>query len=251
MDSRLLTALFAGAAVLLGAPPLLAADRSPFGLEVEGGAAWLSRNDVRIPGDSGTRFDLLDVVDSGPYGFYRIYADWDLNRRHGLRLGVAPLEVSSTGSLGKEVRFAGTTFEPGRTEATYRFSTYRLTYRYTFASGPRSVWRIGFTGLVRDAKIQLEQDGRSARDSNVGFVPLLHLHGRHGFAPGWDFVLDFDGLAAPQGRALDLGLKVMRDVGDNWQVGLGYRALEGGVDNDEVYNFAWLHYGFASVAYRF
>lgn len=232
-------------------PAVAAGDRGPVTVEVEGGGVWFSGNDVRVPGDSGTRFDLLDLTGTGANGFYRIYGAWDLTRRHGLRLGIAPLEVSGTGKLGKRTRFAGTTFDPGRTKATYRFSTYRLTYRYTFAEGPRAAWRIGFTGLVRDAKIQLEQDGQRARDTNVGFVPLLHLYGRVRLTPDWDFVLDFDGLAAPQGRALDLGLKVVRDVGRNWQVGAGYRTLEGGVDNDEVYNFAWLHYGFASLAYRF
>ncbi|MFP4615880.1 MAG: hypothetical protein ACLFRB_08370 [Thiohalorhabdus sp.] len=110
---------------------------------------------------------------------------------------------------------------------------------------------MGLTGLVRDAKVQLEQDGLRARDTNVGFVPLLHLDGRHRLGHSWELSWDFDGLAAPQGRALDLGLKVLRDVGDGWQAGYGYRTLEGGVDNDRVFNFSWIHYGFLALTYRY
>jgi hypothetical protein len=31
---------------------------------------------------------------------------------------------------------------------------------------------------------------------------------------------------------------------------IGYRTVEGGADNDEVYNFAWLHYAVAGVELR-
>ena len=40
--------------------------RNRFGVEVEGGAFWFSENDVQIPGDSGTRFSLLDLTSKGP-----------------------------------------------------------------------------------------------------------------------------------------------------------------------------------------
>ncbi|HKJ89212.1 MAG TPA: hypothetical protein VKA48_11985 [Gammaproteobacteria bacterium] len=252
MDTKAFVAALLLAPLLLAASPRAPAiDRSAFGVTLEGGGVWFSRNDVRIPGDTGTRFDLLRLTGTGPDGYFRLRAHWNITPRHGLRIGVAPLEVSGTGNLDKVTRFAGETFSPGRTRATYRFSTYRLTYRYTFAEGPAYLWRVGFTGLVRDAKIQLDQGAKQARDTNVGFVPLLHLDGRMRIAPGWSFVLDFDGLASSQGRALDLAIQVQRDLGEHWRLGGGYRTLEGGADNDEVYNFAWLHYGFASLSYRF
>ena len=59
-----------------------------------------------------------------------------------------------------------------------------------------------------------------------------------------------DGLAGGPGRAFDTSLKFGYDLNDRWQVTLGYRTLEGGADVDSVYNFAWLHYGAASVVLR-
>ncbi|MFN2165245.1 MAG: hypothetical protein ACK2U9_03175, partial [Anaerolineae bacterium] len=46
--------------------------RSRAGLTFETGALWFSRNDVRIPGDTGTKFDMLDLTDSGPEAFARL-----------------------------------------------------------------------------------------------------------------------------------------------------------------------------------
>ena len=50
---------------------------------------------------------------------------------------------------------------------------------------------------------------------------------------------------------LDVALKVRYDFTPHWHASLGYRTLEGGADNDEVYTFAWLHYALAEVGYQF
>lgn len=221
------------------------------GIGIEFGPAWFSRNDVRIPGNTGTEFDLTTLTGSGPEAYFRIDGDWNINRKHGLRFVLAPLEVSGTGVLAQDTDFDGTTFPAGPTEGTYKFSTYRVTYRYTFHDSTKWRWRIGFTGLIRDAKIELNQPGLAAKDTNVGFVPLLHLYGEWLFADRWSLVFDFDGLAGGPGRAIDAAIKVTFDVSDHWRVGGGYRTTEGGADTDSVYNFAWLHYGVLTAAWRF
>ena len=101
------------------------------GIGLELGPAWFSRNDVRIPGDDGTKFDMLDLTGKGPDFFFRLDGYWEINEKHGLRLVLAPLEVSGNGNLDRDTEFAGTLFPAGRTKGTYNFSTYRLTYRYT------------------------------------------------------------------------------------------------------------------------
>lgn len=67
--------------------------------------------------------------------------------------------------------------------------------------------------------------------------PLSERH-RLRFAPRWRGVLDFEGLAAPQGRAIDLALKVAYDATPRLAVNAGYRLLDGGADNDDLYTFA-------------
>ena len=165
---------------------------------------------------------------------------------------LAPLSYTKTGQFASTVKFAGGTFQPGvPTDATYKFNSWRLTYRYNIYRGSDWRWWLGFTAKLRDAKIQLEQDGQSAEKTDLGFVPLLHVAGWVRLGSQWSAVLDVDGLAGGPGRAVDASLKLHYDLNEFWRLGAGYRTVEGGADVEEVYNFAWLHYAAVSVAYQF
>ncbi len=228
-----------------------AVDEARFGIGIETGAVGFSRNDVQVPNDTGTRFDMTRLTGSGPEFFARIQGHWNINSKHGLRLVLAPLEVSGTGELAEDTVFAGETFPAGTTEGTYKFNAYKLTYRYTFLDNEKWRLRVGVTGVVRDANIELRQGTLQANDDDVGFVPALHFGANYRFTDRWRFRLDFDGLAGGPGRLFDVGLFLDYDVNDSWRIGGGYRTLEGGADTDEVYNFAWLHYAVLAVDYRF
>ncbi len=222
-----------------------------FAIELEAGPVWISRNEVQIPNETGTRFSLTDLTGSGPEFAYRIVAVWNVSQRHGLRLLVAPLTISGVGSFAAPVTFADRSFAPGvTTAADYRFNSYRLTYRYRFHDGRTWGWAAGFTAKLRDAKVKLRQPNVAARDVDLGFVPLLHLSASARIGPRWRLLGELDALAAPQGRAEDLALKLSYSPGLRWSVAAGYRMLEGGADVDAVYTFAWLHYAVLSVTYR-
>jgi hypothetical protein len=244
----LIAASLAGSA---GAVPASGDTTPSFVLELEGGALWQSRNDVQIPNDeTGTRFSLVDIAGSGPWPAGRVYATWNINARHSLRALAAPLSLTETGVPPTDILFAGGEFAAGQpVEATYQFNSWRVGYRYRFHDGDRWSWWTGFTAKVRDAKIELSQGTSSARKTDVGFVPLLHIEGLYRLSDRWKVVLDADALAGGPGRAEDASLKIYRDIGERWSVAAGYRTVEGGADVDEVYNFAWLHYAVLSVSY--
>jgi hypothetical protein len=221
-------------------------------LQVEGGGVWFSRNDVRIPGDSGTEFNMLDLTGKGPDPFVRLAATYDFSSRHALRLTLAPLEVDGTGTLGEDVTFKDDVFISGTpTKGTYKFNTYRLTYRWTFHDSERWRMGIGMAGLVRDAEIKLEQGDKSQSKDDLGLVPLLHLYSAYRFRERTSLILDMEGAWSPMGRAVDASIRAQYDFDSGWYVAAGYRTLEGGADNDEVYTFAWLHYAQAIAGYRF
>jgi hypothetical protein len=241
------------AVLMLAMAPILhgqASSRSRFDLEVEGGAVWQTRNDVQIPNDpSGTRFSLVELLGNGPWAAGRLYVTWHIGARHSLRALVAPLSVSGTGTAPGPIDFAGETFPGGPgVRATYQFNSYRLTYGYRFLARERLRLWAGFTAKIRDAKIELAQGDLTARDTDVGFVPLLH------FAADWQpasrthVLFDLDGLAGGPGRAFDLALKLGYDLSRHWRLSGGYRTLEGGADVSSVYAFAWLHYGVVALS---
>jgi hypothetical protein len=208
---------------------------------LELGSTTQSLNDQRIPGKGGTKFSLTDFG-KGPFTSYRVYLGhkWD---RHELRTLYAPFALNLRGQLKNPTTFKSTLFQPGvNTEAYYQFNSYRLTYSYALEKKSDWDYRIGFSGKIRDAEVKLTQGNLSESKKNVGFVPLLNFQAFRKLNDLYSFRFDLDALGAPQGRAIDLALFLERQISiPETQVFAGYRTVEGGADNDTVYNFAWIH----------
>ena len=240
-------------AALAGLATSACADDPAFSLQLDLGSTWQARNKVQIPNDNqGDKFSLEDVAGSGPWATVRAEGIWSINDKHGVRILLAPFSYSENGKLKKETRFAGATYSPDDpVKASYTFNTWRLGYRYHLYAETNWDFWIGATLLIRDAGIKLSQAGASSQDDNVGAVPLLYLAGTYRFDERWSLAADLDGLAGGPGRAIDLGVRINYQLDDDWQLGLGYRTLEGGADTDDVYNFAWFNTVSMSATYRF
>lgn len=245
---RIVTVSLGTLLLALLASPVLA-QRSGFVIEVEGGPVWQSYNDVEIPNDgTASRFSLSDLAGTGPWAGGRLYITAPLGGRHALRLLVAPFSITEEGTPSSAIEFAGESYAAGTpVEATYTFNSYRLTYRYRLHQGERSSGWVGFTAKIRDAEIALVQEATASRKEDFGFVPLLHLAGEWRLTPDWYLLADLDGLAGGPGRAVDVTVKLGRDLDAHWAVRAGYRMVEGGADVDPVYTFAWLHYAAVSL----
>jgi len=211
--------------------------------DIETGAVGTGYNNVRIPGDQGTLFSLKDDLISKTEIFYRLRVNYTIKTRHTLSLLYAPLETASDGNVPYDIFFEGRTF-PANTDltGTYKFNSYRLTYRYEIVLKPKFEFGLGFTAKIRDAKISLASAGFESEKVNVGFVPIINF--RMLWRPDEKFgiLLEGDALAAPQGRAEDVLLAATYRLSDRVGLRAGYRILEGGADNDEVYNFALFNY---------
>lgn len=221
-------------------------------IRFEAGPAWFSRNDVRIPGDGGDRFNLLDLTGDGPDATVRITGEYEWNASHSLRVTLVPLEVEGTGMLENPTRFEDTVFDAGiPTKATYAFNTYRLGYRWTFHHD--GLWRLGVGGilLVRDAEISLEQTGNKETNDDLGVVPLLGFYADHQTTDHLSLHLDAEGLASPYGRAFDIALQAHWALNETWDLIGSLRTIEGGADNDDVYTFAWIQFIHLGVAATF
>lgn len=110
---------------------------------------------------------------------------------------------------------------------------------------------IGFTGKVRDASISIDNGSVYSEKANTGFVPLINFAFDWRLASNMGFLFEGDALAASQGRAEDVLLAIYGNPSNQLRLRLGYRVLEGGADNDEVYTFALVHYVSAGVTWTF
>ena len=165
----------------------------------------------------------------------------------------APLTVRGTGTLNQDVTYYGVDF-PANTEveSTYRFDSYRLTYKYTFLNNEAFTLAAGLTGKVRSADIALMYDGGHAKRTDLGVVPLIHFMGEWKITPEIGLLLDADALVTPFGRAEDVLAALRYRHSDRVSYRLGYRVLEGGSDGGgSVYTFALFHYITAGMTVRF
>lgn len=223
-------------------------------LEVETGAAFTGYNDVRIPSDTGTKISLATDTLSTPAFAFRVRGGYTFGERHSVMVLIAPLTVRGSGTLDRTVSFQGTSFPVGtKLESSYRFDSYRLTYRYTFIKNESLVLAAGLTAKLRSADIALMSDTAYAHRSDLGVVPLVSLMAEWSFAKPLSFLLDADALITPFGRAEDVLAALQYRLSDSVALRLGYRILEGGAGGEggNVYTFALFHYATAGISVRF
>lgn len=220
--------------------------------DIEASAVFAGRNDTRIPGDTGTDISLINDLSISPAPAFRLRFGYRIADRHLVTALYAPLKINARGRLGHDVEFGGKTFPAkSRALAVYRFNSYRLTYRYSIVWNRGLDVAVGFTGKIRDAETSL-YGAEAYRKTNVGFVPLLNVHiAWRPHAGDFGIVFDADALAAPQGRAEDVMLAGTWKFKEELELRFGYRTVEGGADNDEVYSFAWFHYVIVGLGMTF
>jgi hypothetical protein len=220
--------------------------------DLESGLVTTGYNNVRIRGDQGTLFSLRDDLKSKSEFFYRVRVSYTIKSRHTISALYAPLETKSEGRVANSINFEGAIF-PANTDivGTYKFNSYRLTYRYDIVLKPKIEFGLGLTAKIRDARIALSSPGLVSEKSNVGFVPIINFRLLWNIEDRLGLLLEGDALAAPQGRAEDIQLAFTYKLCDNFRVRAGYRILEGGSDSDVVYNFALLHYTAVGLTYTF
>jgi len=249
MNRKYLVVMLITLMALFFGPTLVFAE---YVINLQGAAVFTEKNDIRIPGDSGTKFSLSDDLSADTEYTGRLEAGYIHTERDYFGIVVAPLSVDSHGRVDRNIDYAGMTFPAGTDlKATFRFDSYRITWRRKLVSrDDLDVW-LGVSGNIRDAEITVEGGGQRATKANTGFVPLINFLVDWRFVKPWSFRVAGDALVGPQGRAEDVLFAMMYDVSVSTKVFAGYRILEGGADNAEVYTFSLFHFAVAGVEMRF
>lgn len=220
-------------------------------IRVEGAVADFSRNEIKVPGDNGTQFDTTkDGWKQTNAAAYRIYISHEINEDSSIRLLYAPLQTTFNGSFGQESNFNGEKFNAGSAKVNYKFNSYRVSYIKRLYQNQNIKLNYGFVGKIRDAEIEIVQENKQSVRKDLGFIPLLHFDLKYKFYDELQVYFDLDGLVAPQGRALDGGVFLQREL-NKYGVFIGYRFLDGGVNNHKVKTFSFINYYTAGLTLKF
>ena len=136
--------------------------------DLETGVVISGYNDVRSPGDTGTKLSLSEELETDPALILRARITYVIGKRHRVSAFAAPLTLKANGQVDRPVSFEGEVF-PANTplEATYRFDSYRFTYRYDIVQKEKLTFGLGFTAKVRDAAIGLKSADAEAEKTNI------------------------------------------------------------------------------------
>lgn len=222
-------------------------------VDIESGVAFTGYNDVRIPNETGTLISLKNDIVSDPAFVLRVRAGYTFGGRHTVMALAAPLSAFGTSILERNIVYQGVAFLEGDTvSSSYRFDSFRLSYRYTFVDNDSLFFSAGLVGKLRVADIAIMGNAGYAHRSNIGFVPLLSAKLEANISGPFSVLLDVDALVTPFGRAEDALLAVQYEHSDRVTTRIGYRVLEGGSDGGgNVYTFALLHYATLGMSVRF
>jgi hypothetical protein len=217
----------------------------------QGAAVYSTYNDVKLPGDTGSTLSYTDDLDSDPVFSPRIEAGYEFEFPVYIGFMASLLRLESSGTLDKTVYYDGLVFNEGtEVKAKYRFDSYRMTARYYFLNTESLKAGVGITGKIRDAEITLESGTQKGGLSNTGAVPLINFYLEWLASDSISILLYGDGAWSPYGRAEDFFTGAVYRFNDNAALIAGYRFLEGGADNDEVYTFSMFHYAVFGAEFR-
>jgi len=237
--------------ILLLTGALFADAAQRFEFDIESGAALSGYNDIRIPNATGTLISFSEELETEPAWFVRGRLTYYFNKRNSISVLIAPLTLHASGSVDRQVIFEGESFEANvLLEGVFRFNSYRLSYQYRWFMHDNMQLGLGVTAKIRDAAISIADSIHNSEKKNVGFVPLIRFSFAWRFVEPLALVLDGDALASPQGRAEDISVALLTDIGDRLSLKYGYRVLEGGADVDEVYTFTWVNYFYIGALLR-
>jgi hypothetical protein len=238
---------FLGLILILISINAMALDKT---INAEFGLLQVPYNRAAIPGDKGTAIDLSKSTEE-TYFYHRLQYRQMVSKNQGFRILYAPLTLKGDEVYNKDISFNGENFAAGnKIQTNFKFNSYRASYFWRFTPSDW-VLDLGVTIKIRDAYIKLKQGSLSKERKDLGMVPLLYFWAEKKFCESWVFNFDFDGFAAPQGRAFDIAASLGYEWSHSFRTSLGVRMLEGGADNDKVYTFSRFHYGFVALQYNF
>ncbi len=220
--------------------------------EVETGLSINSYNNLRFPNGANAMADELTITDelgSSNTFFYRLRAGYTINKKHTVSALYAPLTFNYSGAFSRDYIVGENTFLANTPiDASYKFNSYRITYRYEWFNEGAWHFGIGLTGKIRDARIAVNSGNKNSETTDLGFVPLINFRLMYYNQSSIIGLLEGDALVGTQGRAEDVFLGILYRFNPKTYLKIGYRVLEGGADVEQVLNFSLIHY--ASVGLR-
>jgi hypothetical protein len=223
---------------------------SQFSADIETGIVKVNRNDASSSWKNS--FGVLNGLDGTLFSYTRDFNNFvkpsiririsyafGKSKRHLVSFLAAPLQYRTDGILRNPIIFNSTVFEGQKqTEGFYKFSGYRLTYRYNIIQRKKVTLGVGLTLNLRDAEFSIKQGEKYERNYNRGLVPLINTYLSFKLTNKLGFLIDGDVFYVDKtGGAIDYLTGLNYSLNRTITLATGYRFFSGvGSEKGNVYN---------------
>lgn len=220
-------------------------------VNAESGVLFTGLNNIKN-GSNASIFSVKDDLHTPPSSFLRYRAGFLLKNKHNFSILYAPLSLTATGLLEKDILYDGEIFKAQKKiEASYKFNSYRFTYNRKVFNNEAFEIGLGGSLKIRYAGSSLKNNEFFKENFSIGFAPLFNLFLNCDISEKVDFIFFGEGIATNKGRAIDASVSGKYLFTKNIHGNIGYRILEGGSNGTSRYNFIELHFLFARLTFLY
>ena len=220
-------------------------------VNAESGVLFTALNDIKN-GSNGSIISLKDDLPTAPSLFFRCRAGFLLKNKHHFSILYAPLSLTATGLLEKDILYDGEIFKAQKKiEARYKFNSYRFTYNRKVFNNEAFEIGLGGSLKIRYAGSSLKNNEFFKENFSIGFAPLFNLLLNYSISEKTSLNFFGEGIATNKGRAIDASVSGKYLFTKNIHGNIGYRILEGGSNGTSRYNFIELHFLFARLTFLY
>jgi membrane-associated phospholipid phosphatase len=217
------------------------------------GPAFLEKNEITVPSDTGTTFDLANFEKiNDPLSTAAIDFEFYINDRNEASLYFSPFESRDRGSFANPVSFAGQIF-PANTEIWSDWLLYDLRARWLYNLTPASSWdvKLGAALSYQHIEIGLESasGSLSAEVKDDVFLPFLITKVSYQINPKFSVGVEAEGIYLSEDSALETGGFLNYRVSERWDFTAGYRYYARDIETSEIKNDVVYHGPYFGVAF--
>lgn len=222
-----------------------------FFIEFEGGRVKILKNQLKIPNDSGTRFDT-SLSRPNEFYYYNVSSLFNLPRNFSLRFLYSSLIFDQSRLFSDDILFEGETFsKSSETEIYSKFNSYQFTIRYQFIGGSFLTTYIGLTGKINDHQIRLTQGNKKKYHIDSGYIPLFYFGGGLKLTDFLSVLFDFDVVGSSQLQFAEGSTRIHAKYNSKVGFGWGYRVILKELDNNNIFQSSLISCYNFSFDYRF
>ena len=217
------------------------------------GPAYLAKNKITAPADTGTTFDLIDFEKiNDPTNTAAVDIGYFMDDRNAFNLYFAPYESRDRGRFSNPVLYGGQLF-PANTTIFSDWLLYELSLGWQHNLTPDGPWdfKVGaaLSYQYLETSLITEDNSISAEVEKNIFLPLVNATVSYHFTPSLSATVQAEGMYLSDNESLEVGGFLNYRLTERWDFSAGYTYWHRSIDKSDIKNDVVYHVPYLGVAF--